>query len=361
MVKGFVHANIQLGDVDDQEPGDGVEDGVEQVGGNDLDTGIDAANENLPPTVVHVQDAKRGELDAEDSDAAVHYTLELASNGKGWQNSFDLRGSVFDDQFVIEVSDTTDLGRWVNKNAADKKNGALTKIVADMGDGDDVYDASGIASTDVVAAGLGLNQVSTGDNFDTIIIDLFDFDALTDEKVGFETIIHDFDADRERPEEEDFDTLVFENFNGGNYDVVGVYDGQFKAKLENHFPGLLDSDGNLKPISKEEDLVKLASALATDTSSVTDAYLVGGEGENLDLVLDFGDLRHVVLKDLVSQESEAGDSDIDLQLFVDAAGGVQGLDENGPRGIIRLANYELFGQDGFERFSRLDDDFFDVA
>lgn len=115
------------------------------------------------PVQISIDNVKRGELDASQSDRGVFATIGLTSNGSGWQNSFDIAGSAQADFVVIGAGSFEGEqlgGQW---NAI--TDGRFTTITADLGAGNDVYFAGASAATSIVDGGAG-NDVLTGGSSD---------------------------------------------------------------------------------------------------------------------------------------------------------------------------------------------------
>lgn len=230
----------------------------------------------------------------------------------GGSGNDSIRGDVIDDEF----------GGGVGVDINDPLN-----------DADDIIDAG--SGNDTIDGGAGLNIITTGDGkneFDTVIVNATGYDEFTDEPAQapnglFEHVITDFDAIDDDPTSAggDWDTLKLTNLNtdedGFGYAEGKKFDEAFLnrlAELEAKLDVTLSeddldaSDGNLS-ISSFQGFQVIAYALESDGNSTTDAYIVG---EN-DLVLDLGDLRHVVLQDVFNDDFTA-------EMFLDQ----QALEDN---------------------------------
>jgi hypothetical protein len=114
---------------------------------------------------VGIANAKRGQLDYTQADAAVATTLSLATNGSKWQNSFTVDGSRFADRFTLAMGDHTGLGGTGETVITD---GSLTLVSAAMGAGDDLFNGSAVLADTNVTLGqdqgvltLGVTNVTT--------------------------------------------------------------------------------------------------------------------------------------------------------------------------------------------------------
>lgn len=310
-LSNFVDARVQVGEV--------------------LEGGETADPDDLPERLdVEILLSKRGQFDAKESDVAVDLHLEVATNGFSWQNSFLLEMSDLDDTVVIEANDgSADLGAFQNNT----NNGALTKINAFLFGGDDTFTSEGTDTRDVVFAGTGLDDITTGGNADEIVVDLDGEEGAhgVDEDPStfgdFETVIRDFDLG-----DGDGDTLTLTGFEGGYASTFG-FDEAFIDELNDVAPGLID--GNEAKLSTEADFTAVALALQSDGNDITDAYIVAGD----DLVLDFGELRHVALQDFVGE----GEDQIDF-LDGDTSDGLPGQQGEPavPDTIAVLEDYDEF-------------------
>lgn len=296
VVTGFVDTRIQLGNETDE--------GGETEEGSTID--------------VVVTDAKRGEFNAADSNYAVNYELNVASNGSGWQNSFNLVGSAFDDTFTINVSDSEKLGSFYNKNKA--LDGALTKTVTELGDGNDTFDASGVSTMDNVRGDDGDDVIRTGGGDDAL--DGGADDDLLVGGAGNDTLTGGEGDDTLTGKDEDATPANQSNAAGfaneQNTFVVGsgndvVTDFDVDAGGESSFDTLsFEFKGSAYELSSISDFVNFVdNVIENDGDTSTDALIVGD-----DLVLVFareGDSPNgdptdsVVLKGIIGDDLQATD------------------------------------------------------
>lgn len=99
---------------------------------------------------VGIANAKRGQLDYTQSDAAVATTLSLATNGSEWQNSFVVDGSRFADRFTLAMGDHAGLGATGQSLITD---GSLSLVNAVMGAGNDLFDGSAVLAATRITLG----------------------------------------------------------------------------------------------------------------------------------------------------------------------------------------------------------------
>lgn len=102
-----------------------------------------------PPLELSVLNAKRGEVDARGLDRALDLTLSLASNDAGWQNSFEVRATPYDDAVDVLAGA---IGTTAEFGALDT-SGRFTLVVADLGTGDDRFSSAGTRADTRVTAG----------------------------------------------------------------------------------------------------------------------------------------------------------------------------------------------------------------
>mgnify|MGYP001806107822 CR=1 FL=1 len=108
---------------------------------------------------VGIANAKRGQLDYTQADAAVATTLSLATNGSEWQNSFVVDGSRFADRLTLAVGDHTGLGGTGEALITD---GSLTLVTAALGAGDDLFDGSAVLAATSLTLGQDSGTVTLG-------------------------------------------------------------------------------------------------------------------------------------------------------------------------------------------------------
>ncbi len=111
------------------------------------DTGAAAAGTEYR---VGIANAKRGQLDYTQADAAVATTLSLATNGSEWQNSFTVDGSRFADRLTLAMGDHAGLGATGETLITD---GSLTLVSAAMGAGRDLFDGSAVRAATSLTLG----------------------------------------------------------------------------------------------------------------------------------------------------------------------------------------------------------------
>jgi hypothetical protein len=125
-----------------------------------------------PKLQVDIGNAKRGEFDATFNNRGVLLNLDVWTNNSGWQNSFDLKGSAFNDHFEIEGGSKTagEFGTGAGTATTGIYDGRLTTIYGNLGFGNDSYDATGGRSegADTVAEWQLIDKVSGGSGNDTI-------------------------------------------------------------------------------------------------------------------------------------------------------------------------------------------------
>lgn len=106
---------------------------------------------------VRIENMKRGELIASDSDKGVDATMTLATNlaranVTEWQASFVMVGSRFGDTLFIERGDMTGPAATLGSQVFDN-SGRLQLITANLGGGDDTFDGNTILSQTAITLG----------------------------------------------------------------------------------------------------------------------------------------------------------------------------------------------------------------
>lgn len=176
-INGFVDARVQLGVPFEN---DGVTPGLPGTPG-------------LAPAKVTIDNVKRGELNLEGSVRGVDAEILLATNNSNWQNSFDVVGSTVDD--TITVGRGSFEGQQLANFGEAVVDGSVSSITADLGDGNDTFDASaslavsdvdGGAGDDTIIGSGGNDMLSGGEGNDTI--DGGEGDDMIDGGTGQNTI-----------------------------------------------------------------------------------------------------------------------------------------------------------------------------
>ena len=114
---------------------------------------------------------KRGEFDGSFAAGEINLGIDVWSNEKTWQNSFDLKGGVYGDDFKIGAGNVTGSSF---KGVAATHDGTGTTVFSNMGAGDDSYDSTvcaGFKARDKVWGGTGDDVVKTGAGDDKLFGD----------------------------------------------------------------------------------------------------------------------------------------------------------------------------------------------
>lgn len=116
--------------------------------------------------VVNIENVKRGELIASESDQGVDATISLTTNllranVSEWQASFVMVGSQFGDSLLVEQGDFVGGAKTLPGQVFDN-SGKLQLIVANMGGGDDVFDGNGSFAQSAVTLGTDHGQLFFG-------------------------------------------------------------------------------------------------------------------------------------------------------------------------------------------------------
>jgi hypothetical protein len=104
-----------------------------------------------------IQNAKRGSVDASESEFNVSLTLSTTSNGRAGQNSFDLVLSAFDDLVLLMAGDQA--GRTF-QNFRLVNDGSLSLVTTDLGAGDDTFIAFSGRATTVTSGGADTGELT---------------------------------------------------------------------------------------------------------------------------------------------------------------------------------------------------------
>ncbi len=285
-----------------------------------LGSGFDLPAEDGQRYTVNLTNMKRGEVDLSEADAGVDVNLGYWSNGKGWQNSLNLKGSAFDD--VVTVGSGAKLGGpwgrgagvdidgdgrvsgWEHRaNLTGVYDGRYTMTYAKLGDGDDTY----YANTQVYVGNgrfadwRGIDVVHGGAGDDTI------FGGAGDDKLF---------GDSWRRREADTDGNDYIDGGAGNDRVVGgggndeLYGGEGRDRV---FGGTGDDklDGGagrdvLKGGDGDDDLRGGAGRDRLFGGDGADDFLFGAEVEDgdRDVIVDFElGVDRLVLEDGITIES----------------------------------------------------------
>ncbi|WP_291298337.1 hypothetical protein [Elioraea sp.] len=144
---------------------------------NFVDVRIKLGDEAVEPTcrstdgyegkyVVNIENVKRGELIASESDQGVDATISLTTNLASpnvsiWQASFLMVGSQFGDSLLVEQGDMAGFAKTLPGQVFDN-TGKLQLVVANMGGGDDVYNGNGSFAQSAVTLGTDHGQLFFG-------------------------------------------------------------------------------------------------------------------------------------------------------------------------------------------------------
>jgi hypothetical protein len=113
------------------------------------DDGPAEGAEPLPFVVeTHIENVKRGQLDASDSPAALDAIISLTSNGAGWGNTFVVDGSIFDDAVSLRQGDWSAKRTTLDGFRNLTNDGRHSLVVADLGEGNDRFDAGPLVNID---------------------------------------------------------------------------------------------------------------------------------------------------------------------------------------------------------------------
>ncbi|WP_291298042.1 hypothetical protein [Elioraea sp.] len=110
----------------------------------------------IPPIFtaeVYISNVKRGELDASASPYPVRANISLTSNGPDWGNTFVVDGSAFDDSVWIRRGDWNAEKTTLDGFRNLVNDGRYSLIVADLGEGNDRFDAGLLFDFDGPIAG----------------------------------------------------------------------------------------------------------------------------------------------------------------------------------------------------------------
>lgn len=115
---------------------------------------------------VSIENVKRGELIASESDKGVDATISLtanlvSANVSEWQASFVMVGSQFGDTLRVEQGDMAGPAKTLGSQVFDN-SGRLQLVVANMGAGDDVFDGNGSKAQTAVTLGTDFGTLFFG-------------------------------------------------------------------------------------------------------------------------------------------------------------------------------------------------------
>lgn len=150
VINGFVDARVQLG-----VPFE-----------NNGNPGGLPGTEGLDPAKLTIDNVKRGELNLEGSVRGVDAQILLATNNSNWQNAFDIVGSTVDDSFTIGRGSFE--GQQLGNFGEAIVDGSVSNITADLGAGNDTFDASASLAVSTVDGGVGNDTITGSGGDDTI-------------------------------------------------------------------------------------------------------------------------------------------------------------------------------------------------